>query len=67
MYFLSAGIFAKGFRNAVDLSGLNQGQLDMINWSSIWTDNLITVTLGNFAGGTLFVAVIYWWLNVKKD
>jgi len=67
MYFLSAGIFAKGFTNAVSLSGISPEHLSVLNWTSIWTDNLITVTLGNFAGGTLFVAVAYWWLQVKED
>lgn len=67
MYFLSAGIFASGYSHAVQLSGILPERLSLLNWGSIWTDNLIAVTLGNFAGGTLFVAVIYWWLNVRKD
>ncbi len=67
MYFLSAGIFAKGFTNATILSGISPEHLNLLNWTSIWTENLITVTLGNFAGGTLFVAVAYWWLQVKED
>jgi len=66
MYFLSAGIFAKGFSKAVELSGVSAEKLELLNWTNIWTDNLFAVTLGNFVGGTLFVAVIYWWLNVKK-
>lgn len=67
MYFLSAAIFAKGYRNAAELSGLDSSALEILNWSAIWTDNLIAVTLGNFAGGTLFVAVLYWWIYVKKN
>jgi len=66
MYFLSAGIFAKGYTNAAALSGFSGDQLELLNWTSMWTENLITVTLGNFAGGTLFVAVLYWWLSVKR-
>lgn len=67
MYFLCAGIFAKGFDSAVAFSGLAPERLALLNWADIWTHNLITVTLGNFAGGSLFVAAVYWWLCVRKD
>jgi len=67
MYFLSAGIFAKGFANAVSLSGISPEHLNVLNWGSMWTGNLISVTLGNFVGGTLFVAAAYWWLQVRKN
>jgi len=67
MYFLTAGIFAKSYTRAAELSGYSAQQLEALNWGSIWTENLITVTLGNMAGGTLFVAVFYWWIYLKKD
>lgn len=66
MYFLSAGIFAKGFQSAVAHSGLTAGSLEMLNWLNIWTRNIITVTLGNFAGGALFVGAFYWRIYMKK-
>lgn len=66
MYFLSAGIFAKGYSSAVELSGLSTDALAQLNWVNIWSDNLIAVTLGNLTGGTLFVAIAYWFVNVRK-
>jgi formate/nitrite transporter len=35
-----------------------------LNWSSMWTQNLLTVTLGNIIGGALFVGVVYYFLYV---
>jgi formate/nitrite transporter FocA (FNT family) len=36
-------------------------QLDMLNWGSLWTQNLITVTLGNIVGGA-----ILWGLSIAS-
>jgi formate/nitrite transporter len=54
MYFIPAGIFTQGF--VTDPTKINAG----INWVSMWTSNVIPVTLGNIVGGMLFVGVIYW-------
>jgi formate/nitrite transporter FocA (FNT family) len=65
MYFLSAGIFAKDFTNAVSMSGINTDLINSINWESIWRNNLIVVTLGNLIGGGFFVATIYHFIHKK--
>jgi formate/nitrite transporter len=65
MYFIPAGIYAKHFPKAVEASGLTPEQLDMLNWGSMWTQNLITVTLGNIVGGAIFVGVVYYFLYVR--
>lgn len=65
MYFIPAGIFAKGFNNAVVASGKSVEVLQALNWSTMWTQNLLIVTVGNFVGGALFVGVVYWYLYVK--
>ncbi|HUT04739.1 MAG TPA: formate/nitrite transporter family protein [bacterium] len=69
MYFIPAGIYAKSFTKAVVASGLSQAQLNTINWGSMWSQNLISVTLGNIVGGALFVGVGYWYafLRGSKD
>ncbi len=67
MYFIPAGIFAKGFNNAVIASGQSVERLQTLNWSTMWTQNLLTVTVGNFVGGALFVGVVYWYLYVKDS
>jgi formate/nitrite transporter len=66
MYFIPAGIFAKSFSSAVSLSGVSPEYLAILNWSDMWMNNIITVTMGNFVGGTLFVGVVYWWLYIRK-
>jgi len=66
MYFLPAGIFAKAFTKAKEMSGLTESQLQTLNWQSIWTDNLMTVTLGNFVGGAIFVGMAYWFVFLRE-
>ncbi len=65
MYFIPAGIFAKKLPGACSASGLDPAVIDQLGWGSMWQSNLITVTLGNFVGGGLFVGVVYWWLYVR--
>ena len=31
-----------------------------INWVTMWTNNIILVTIGNIVGGLFFVGIIYW-------
>jgi formate/nitrite transporter len=64
MYFIPAGIFAKHFPKAVETSGLSPEQLELLNWGSLRTQNLVTVTLGNIVVGAVFVGVIYYILYV---
>lgn len=67
MYFIPAGIWAKGFPKAVELATTayataNPGKtLDLagLNWTTMWTNNIISVTLGNIVGGAIFVGVLY--------
>jgi formate/nitrite transporter len=54
MYFIPAGIFTQGF--ITDPTKINAS----INWVTMWTANIIPVTLGNIVGGMFFVGVIYW-------
>jgi formate/nitrite transporter len=54
MFFIPAGIFTQGF--VTDPAKINAS----INWVTMWTANIIPVTLGNIVGGLLFVGVIYW-------
>jgi len=54
MYFIPAGIFTQGF--ITDPTKL----VASVNWVSMWTANIIPVTIGNIVGGLFFVGVIYW-------
>jgi len=64
MYFIPAGIFAKGFEAARTASQLTGEQLAALNWGAMWTQNLVAVTLGNIVGGAIFVGVIYFLAHV---
>ena len=65
MYFIPAGIFAKAYPAAVAASGKTVEQLAELNWATMWTNDLITVTLGNIVGGAIFVGVVYYFLYVR--
>jgi formate transporter len=54
MYFIPAGLFTQGF--ITDPAKINAG----LTWVTMWTNNLIVVTIGNIVGGLFFVGVIYW-------
>lgn len=38
--------------------------LGSLNWASMWTHNLVSVTIGNIVGGAIFVGVVYYFLYV---
>ncbi|MEI6840739.1 MAG: formate/nitrite transporter family protein [Methanomicrobiales archaeon] len=54
MYFIPAGIMTQGF--ITDPTKINAG----INWVTMWTNNIIIVTIGNIVGALFFVGIIYW-------
>lgn len=65
MYFIPAGIFAKGFEKAAVASGKSAELLASLNWGTMWTQNILVVTVGNFVGGAVLVGAVYWFLYVK--
>ena len=52
MYFIPAGIFVTGIDPSLSV--------DTVNWVTMWTSNIIPVTIGNIVGGLFFVGVLYW-------
>ena len=64
MYFIPAGIFAKAFPSAAEASGKSTEQLAGLNCVTMWSNNFITVTLGNIVGGAVFVGVVYYFVRV---
>ena len=63
MYYIPAGILAKGipaYAEAAMALGVTETQLNNLNWQTLWTGNLIPVTIGNIIGGCLCVALPYW-------
>ncbi|MBN1257304.1 MAG: formate/nitrite transporter family protein [Planctomycetes bacterium] len=65
MYFIPAGIFAKNFPDAVVRTGYDAVELSALTWSTMWSNNLLSVTLGNIVGGAIFVGVVYYFLYVR--
>lgn len=70
MYYLAAGIFAKGnplwAEQALGL-GVSTQQLQALNWSAMLLNNLLPVTLGNIVGGALLVGAVYWYVYIGPD
>jgi formate/nitrite transporter len=60
MYFIPAGIFTQGF--ITDPTKI----IASVNWVTMWTSNLIIVTIGNIVGALFFVGVLYW-VAFKKE
>lgn len=65
MFYIAAGLFAKGSETylstaaTIDVSGLT--------WGSMFTANLLPVTLGNIIGGAILVGVSYWYIYLKDN
>jgi formate/nitrite transporter len=58
MYFIPAGLLTMPFLSAEQAAGI--AGIDQLTWVTMWTSNIIPVTIGNIVGGMLFVGVIYW-------
>lgn len=69
MYFLTLGVLAKGqYQPKVsELYNVSADQLSGLNWGTIWTGNLIPVTIGNIIGGAVLVATVYWFVYVRDS
>ena len=67
MYYIGAGLFAKGvpaYAEAASHAGVN---LDALSWGQFLGRNLVPVTLGNIVGGGIFVGCVYWFLYLKDS
>lgn len=64
MYFIPAGIVAMQQADLVTLVG---GSVDLTNMtlSGFLITNLLPVTLGNILGGSIFVALFYWFIYLR--
>jgi formate/nitrite transporter len=67
MYYIPAGIFVKANQAWAEAAHISAGQLSGLNWTTLFTKNLIPVTLGNIVGGAGMVGLLYWIsLKIKK-
>ena len=68
MYYIPAGIMAKCNPSYVSKAletGASQAGIDALNWCSMFTRNLLPVTLGNIIGGAVFVGLAYWFAYLR--
>ena len=66
MYYLSAGLMAKANPKYLEAAVEAGVKVDKLNIGTIFTANLIPVTIGNIIGGALCVGAVYWFLYVRK-
>lgn len=62
MYFIPAGLLASRCEAYVQLAGVD---ISGLTPGAFLAGNLLPVTLGNIAGGALFVGIFYWAANRK--
>lgn len=72
MTYLPLGIAAKANEAVVAKAleiGVSQAAIDNLTWGTMFTKNILPVTLGNIIGGALVVALAYWfvYLSAKKE
>lgn len=67
MYYIPAGLFAKSNELYVEASHMTEEALTGLTWKTFFINNLVPVTLGNFIGGAIVVAGIYWLIVKKKS
>jgi len=60
MYYIPAGIIAKQNPQWLTMSQIPADQTAHLNWFNFVVKNLIPVTLGNIAGGSVMVGGLYW-------
>ena len=65
MYYIPAGIMAKANPSWLEAAHINEAQIAGLNWATLFSKNLIPVTLGNIVGGAGMVGLLYW-LSFKK-
>jgi formate/nitrite transporter FocA (FNT family) len=58
MYYIPSGLFIAARRSQID---------PVLNWYGFLVTNLVPVTLGNIAGGVIFVACAYWYTYGKIE
>jgi formate/nitrite transporter len=51
MYFIPAGILTNMIAGTADTT--------LLNWTTMWTSNIIWSTLGNIVGAVVFMAIVY--------
>lgn len=67
MYFISIGLFIKGFAPASfwQTTGTTAASYTNLTWSNFFVGNLLPVTIGNIIGGAFMVGLVYWFIYLR--
>lgn len=67
MYYISAGLFANGTGAFTDafVKAFPKDNLASLTWGALFVKNLLPVTLGNIAGGSILVGLGYWFTYLR--
>jgi formate/nitrite transporter FocA (FNT family) len=66
MFFIPYGILLKSVPSVIAATGKTVSSFSNVNASTLFTKNLIPVTLGNIVGGAFFVGFIYWYVYLAE-
>ena len=66
MAYFFAGLFSKSNPVYLEAAHKTAEEAAKLNITSIFTHNLIPVTIGNILGGAIFVAGVYYFIFVNK-
>lgn len=58
MAFIPSGLFVMPYLSEAQIATLPG--IANLTWVTMWTQNIIVVTLGNIVGGMVFVGLLYW-------
>ncbi len=58
MMFIPAGLMVQPYLTEAQIATLPG--IANLSWVTMWTQNIISVTIGNIVGGMVFVGLLYW-------
>jgi formate transporter len=63
MYFVPYALLIKAFDPAFVVA--SKVDISSLTWGSFFLKNLLPVTLGNIIGGSILVAIMYWFIYLR--
>jgi formate/nitrite transporter len=64
MYFIPLGMLLRSEPAVLQAGGWTEEAVAAVGWAGL-ARNLVPVTLGNIAGGSLMVALVYWYVYLR--
>ena len=68
LFYIPAGLFAKGYSGYPNATGaVDPSDISKLSWGSMFTKNIIPVTIGNIIGGMCLVGIAYWFVYLRES